>query len=128
MKRASMRRSMQQGKRCLLLSSMESIVQKRIASTALVWPILCARWIACISTAGFHHGSHRNTARRQNQQGTTQHISTTESEGKQCQRWRRFSFFCRTAVHMLPLQLSNKLRVAQPSPNVFICLPVAHRF
>jgi hypothetical protein len=47
----------------LLLSSIESVVQNRIASTALVWPILCARCIACISTAGFHQGSSKNTAK-----------------------------------------------------------------
>mmetsp|Transcript_2287 Transcript_2287/g.4533 ORF Transcript_2287/g.4533 Transcript_2287/m.4533 type:complete len:254 (-) Transcript_2287:522-1283(-) len=44
-----------------ILSSMVSVVMKRIARTSFVCPIRCALWIACISTAGFHQGSSRNT-------------------------------------------------------------------
>jgi hypothetical protein len=57
----------------LLLSSMESVVQKRMASTALVCPIRWALWIACISTAGFHH---LQTQRQADTQSRTADIQT----------------------------------------------------
>mmetsp|Transcript_18311 Transcript_18311/g.40217 ORF Transcript_18311/g.40217 Transcript_18311/m.40217 type:complete len:342 (-) Transcript_18311:232-1257(-) len=47
--------------RAKIFSSTVPSVMRRTAFTSRVCPILCARWIACISHAGFHHGSRRKT-------------------------------------------------------------------
>mmetsp|Transcript_129787 Transcript_129787/g.277008 ORF Transcript_129787/g.277008 Transcript_129787/m.277008 type:complete len:348 (+) Transcript_129787:170-1213(+) len=44
-----------------IFSSTVSVVMKRTARTSFVWPIRWARWMACISPAGFHQGSSRKT-------------------------------------------------------------------
>merc|ERR1712124_228085 len=46
---------------CSMVGSLADVVTKRVATTFFAWPMRCARWIACISTAGFHHGSSRYT-------------------------------------------------------------------
>mmetsp|Transcript_53315 Transcript_53315/g.105733 ORF Transcript_53315/g.105733 Transcript_53315/m.105733 type:complete len:260 (-) Transcript_53315:137-916(-) len=46
---------------CSIFSSTLSLVMNLVACTALSWPMRYARCTACISTAGFHHGSNRNT-------------------------------------------------------------------
>mmetsp|Transcript_13524 Transcript_13524/g.49204 ORF Transcript_13524/g.49204 Transcript_13524/m.49204 type:complete len:203 (+) Transcript_13524:223-831(+) len=46
---------------CSMRSSIVPFVINRTAVTGLVWPMRWARWIACISTAGFHHGSSTKT-------------------------------------------------------------------
>mmetsp|Transcript_124579 Transcript_124579/g.398869 ORF Transcript_124579/g.398869 Transcript_124579/m.398869 type:complete len:255 (-) Transcript_124579:879-1643(-) len=43
----------------MIFSSIVSEATKRVAFTGRVWPMRCARWIACDSEAGFHHGSMR---------------------------------------------------------------------
>mmetsp|Transcript_64155 Transcript_64155/g.167912 ORF Transcript_64155/g.167912 Transcript_64155/m.167912 type:complete len:377 (-) Transcript_64155:724-1854(-) len=47
--------------RAKIFSSTVPSVMNRTARTSRVCPIRWARWIACISQAGFHHGSRRNT-------------------------------------------------------------------
>ena len=44
-----------------IFSSTVPFATSRVAITLRVWPIRCARSIACASTAGFHHGSSRYT-------------------------------------------------------------------
>mmetsp|Transcript_14312 Transcript_14312/g.36225 ORF Transcript_14312/g.36225 Transcript_14312/m.36225 type:complete len:236 (-) Transcript_14312:33-740(-) len=41
----------------IIFSSIEFFVTNRTARTARFWPMRWARWMACISTLGFHHGS-----------------------------------------------------------------------
>mmetsp|Transcript_63580 Transcript_63580/g.151664 ORF Transcript_63580/g.151664 Transcript_63580/m.151664 type:complete len:319 (-) Transcript_63580:2746-3702(-) len=45
----------------MIFSSMVLAVMKRTAFTSRVCPILCARWMACSSHAGFHQGSSKKT-------------------------------------------------------------------
>mmetsp|Transcript_4356 Transcript_4356/g.10154 ORF Transcript_4356/g.10154 Transcript_4356/m.10154 type:complete len:205 (+) Transcript_4356:237-851(+) len=43
----------------MIFSSIVPFMMKRVARTCLRWPMRCARWMACNSEAGFHHGSMR---------------------------------------------------------------------